>query len=732
MTTYYTCTPIKGGALAVFLMLQSCLLTAQIACPENTPGANDCENVFCIPCNLDGYMGSTAGYGYDPDQDLQFCATVENVQYIMFMAAVSDLTIIITPKNCLNGNGLDAGVMSGCDQYPLSYCVAGIPGNGIKPVTISMTGLTVGSKYVLVIDGVLGDVCDFTIHTIPPNGTEYIAYQIPANLALQGDTIVCAHTSTVYALTPSSVSTPYTTYTWTAPPGTLINGAPPPYSADGLDGAVVFFTWGTTGGQICVQPTNACYTGPVVCKNVSIKTIPNTQLPPVTLCPEEAPYTLPWDSTVYGGGTFVHHYLTPQGCDSAVLQKVTFLPQNEHTLPPFAVCPGDCVTVCDEDFCQPGFYITHCISAAGCDSTVKFSIVSPTPVAEILDGGPITCTHPVDTLNSAASPGGSKTWTNALGQTIGAGNSVVVTAPGTYTLTTAMTLAGKLCSVSDTIVVLLDKAPPPITASGVSIGCDTLPALLHAASPDSTAAFAWTGPNGFSALGANPAVTDTGRYIVVATNPANGCSATDTVAAKICCHTFAGTLDSMPVHVCGEKTILVSFHNDSILAPGDVLFFVLYADPADPVGSVLEYTSVPEFPFVPGLLSLSVSYYVAAVAGHLLANDSVDVHSPCFSLSAGAEVEWLPKPAITVEPVPPELCKGDCKEVTFHFTGSPPFAFHYEITQNGAVVFAQDENSDTPDKTIQICPGAFNPPVAAGPLDFRVDFFRDAFCTCAD
>ncbi len=46
-----------------------------------------------------------------PDGDPQFCTTVENVQHVPFIGSAPNITIIITPMDCQNGDGVAAGLI---------------------------------------------------------------------------------------------------------------------------------------------------------------------------------------------------------------------------------------------------------------------------------------------------------------------------------------------------------------------------------------------------------------------------------------------------------------------------------------------------------------------------------------------------------------------------------------------------------------------------------------------
>jgi hypothetical protein len=714
--------------LVLFCACAVCDLSAQSSfCFPNQPGFSDCEQINCKFCTLNGYVGSTAGYGGDPDGDLSgfFCSSVQNVQYLDFVASVTTLSITVTLSNCTVNSGIDLGLMPSCD-VPLVACVQG---NGTNTTTIIANNLIVGSRYVLIIDVDAQSACDFTITTFPATGTSPPDMLIPTNLSLSGDFSVCPNATTNYQLVPGNFQADVV---WTAPSGVQINGQPAPQTTTGAGSTSATFTWGTMGGLVCATPSNFCFTGTPICHNVTVTPIPPTILAPVTICAEEAPYELPWSVQAYSSGTYSTVVSSFQGCDSTLKKTVTVRPAIVRNLPPIGLCKGDCITVCDEQFCGPGSFTGHCKSVVtGCDSTVNITIVDATPIADITGGGALTCAHLIDTLGSKFSPG-TKTWYNNAGQQIGTGNNLVVQAPGIYILSVTRSQNGAVCTLTDTIVVPIDTLRPGVSATGGAIGCDTVPVFVHASSNVPAATYIWAGPNGFTSTQQNPQIPGPGTYLVTAVNPANGCSGKDTAIVALCCLNSAGTMDTASLSVCGQKPLYAIHLGDQNLPPGDSLIFILYTNPADPLGSVVEYSDMPVFPFAPGLLQIQVKYYVMAVSGHVTALHTIDFSDPCLSLAPGPVVQWLPKPVISVVSAPNALCKGDCMDITFNFTGTPPFQFSYQISQNGQVVYSGNETSNALQKTITICTSAFNPPAVGGNVDFKVSFYQDKLCTCAD
>ncbi len=510
----------------LLLLLATNFGHAQSPCPSNsTPGADLCEDA-CIYCNLNGYVGSSAGY--TPQTPPGFCGGIQNEQWFGFFASGSTATFTVTPSACTLGDGLQIALYDGCQGSPVA-CDGGSVGGAGTPATITV-GMVVGQFYLFMIDGTNGDQCNFVINVSPPSAVASLP--IGAVGAITGPGIICPGASVVYNLPPVNNAT---TYIWTGPPGTTFNGIPTPATIpEGDNGRHVTVTFGSTGGQICVKPINACYTGQMVCKNVVIQPIPPKTLAPVAICFEDQPYILPWGTPVTATGLYQTTLTSYLGCDSIVKQFVTIKIPLVSAQPKKTVCPGGSITVCGNTVDQNGPYSITCPSFQGCDSTVTGILEILSPVADITSGGTISCNSDTITLNSAPTQG-VKTWLNGAGQTIGTGSSIKVTTAGQYVLQVTISQGTVSCSATDTVNVLANTTPPNASAVGATLGCGAAAsAMLNGGSTTTGVSFAWSGPNGYSSNIEDPTVTVSGSYVLTVTNPANGCtaSATATVTAN--------------------------------------------------------------------------------------------------------------------------------------------------------------------------------------------------------
>lgn len=141
------------------------------------------------------------------------------------------------------------------------------------------------------------------------------------------------------------------------------------------------------------------------------------------------------------------------------------------------------------------------------------------------NGGVVTCSNTSVTLTAGTTATGTTTysWTGPNGFS-SALQSPSVSTPGTYTVV-GTNPAG---SGSASITVTQNTTPPDVTATGASLACASS-VTIGATSSVSNATYAWTGPDSFSSATQSPTVSTAGTYTVTVTNPANGCTASQSV-----------------------------------------------------------------------------------------------------------------------------------------------------------------------------------------------------------
>ena len=142
----------------------------------------------------------------------------------------------------------------------------------------------------------------------------------------------------------------------------------------------------------------------------------------------------------------------------------------------------------------------------------------------ITQTGSVTCASTAQLQATASSTVSSWAWTGPNSFTSTAQNPVV-SAGGQYSVTATLSTG---CTVSGVITVPENKTAPDITTTGGNIACASGIAI-NANSSVSGATYSWTGPNNFTSSSKNPTVTVAGTYTATVTNPANGCTASQSV-----------------------------------------------------------------------------------------------------------------------------------------------------------------------------------------------------------
>lgn len=285
-------------------------------CPGPLQSGQYCQNL-CLSCAPFSFSGNTVGWL--PSAGPGFCGTATSTQWLAFVAGENQATVRAVPSNCQNGNGLQLAVYADCASNPLA-CSPGQAGGGADAIELAVQ-LIPGKTYYLMVDAYQGDACDFTVSIDPPSaGT-------PPGLgstgAIQGLATICPGGLTTYELPADVPGAGF--YRWTAPPGWRINGQTGVVTLEAPGGRSVQIIAGSGSGQLSVVPFNACSEGTPATKYINNAPIPPTVLPPISLCPGEFPFILPWGDVAVSPGIYETNLVSWMGCDSIVRQRLILL-----------------------------------------------------------------------------------------------------------------------------------------------------------------------------------------------------------------------------------------------------------------------------------------------------------------------------------------------------------------------------------------------------------------------
>ncbi len=328
---------------------ESIIGCAPDACGTNTPANDFCGSAPQI-CDLNGYCGNTSGWYTQDNGTLgttttpagPFCGSIENNSWVSFIASATTATLNINSYNCAyTTSGIQAQVFSttNCSSFTSkSNCVSQSTGSG--SFTVTATGLTIGQKYYLMIDGFAGNICDYTVAA--NTGVQVITLtSTPSNA-----TICQGQTATIKV----NGAPAGTTFSW-SPTGSIIGSS--------TDSIVTVQPSVTTTYTCVITLPNGCG---IQTENYTItvnqKTTPTfTQLGPY--CVGSAPGSLPttssngvtgtWSpstiSTASPGNTTYTFTPTAGLCANSTTMTVTV---NSNVTPTFnavsPICSGDALS----------------------------------------------------------------------------------------------------------------------------------------------------------------------------------------------------------------------------------------------------------------------------------------------------------------------------------------------------------------------------------------------------
>ncbi|MEN9611273.1 MAG: hypothetical protein RLZZ628_2087 [Bacteroidota bacterium] len=326
-------------------------------------GGLSCQTATSL-CNNDltNYCGSLGAPNTQTNPGNIGCSTIDNNQWFSFLAGSTDLDLRIRIRNCNGGpsgfgDGLQAVVLTSSDCTHFTRV-----GNcyelklAISESVFSLTGLTVGNRYYLMLDGYNGDICDFTIQL--ENGS----LMNPGSntpTTITGAASACNHQTVSFSI---PAMTGATNYTWTLPTGATAIGA--------TNTPNISVRWGSVAGDVCVAVTDPCGTTTPICKTVSLGSAVTGEITK-TICANTC--------FNFGGvdrcmtGDYTATTTASSGCDSVttlhlrVLNPIT----NEITKD---ICAGSCFNFGGVSRCVAGDYTATFRSYLNCDSVVTLHL----------------------------------------------------------------------------------------------------------------------------------------------------------------------------------------------------------------------------------------------------------------------------------------------------------------------------------------------------------------------
>ncbi len=209
------------------------------------------------------------------------------------------------------------------------------------------------------------------------------------------------------------------------------------------------------------------------------------------------------------------------------------------------------------------FTLTATNLITGCKTTYTLQSLVPDIAVAVTPQNTITCTNNTLQATSTSSLAGVVfTWFN--GVTTSSVNPYPITVAGTYT--TTVSFPGGCATQSVITITTNTLVNVNITSSSTVVPCSTNSLALTAnSSVGGPYTYAWSSPAG---SGTTYNVSNAGTYTVIATNSANGCTATATQAVSHETVNASFTADTYQ----GLMPLVVSFSNTSINPTGSVIY----------------------------------------------------------------------------------------------------------------------------------------------------------------
>ena len=349
--------------LILFILPFKLLLAQPTPCEEPPIMTSFCSDA-CIICDIDGFTGrhESTIIGEAPPGFAGECTFVaHNMQWIAFIAGSVDLSVSLSVSNCQQNLGLEFGLYKGidCENFVrISNCfggAAGIIGPGDNGVITNTEPLVIGQYYFIVMDGALGDNCDWTFSVI--DGSTAVS-PLTHSGVIEGNNSICPNFLQEYLVDPPVGATDFE---WT------VNGVIQNSNIPSLE-----YTFPTEGSyNICVTAKNACDEAPPTCFFVEVAEI-ITEIEDI-LCEGET-YEIA-GSSLTEGGFYQFDLISEAGCDSLVTLDLLEIETPLLNLS-LNICEGDTIFIGTSAYTQTGAYQEILVSSQDCDSIVNLDLLT--------------------------------------------------------------------------------------------------------------------------------------------------------------------------------------------------------------------------------------------------------------------------------------------------------------------------------------------------------------------
>jgi len=447
-----------------------------------------------------------------------------NTTWFKMEAATPNLVFLITPSNCNNAGGFQAGFFQSCDPNDTPLFIQ--CSCSIDAVSFEVNGLIPNETYYMMFDGCSGDICDYTVEIVQ-GAINPIAGFGPIDAPTPSRTEVCEGDVVNFTTNIIGVDA---TYEWTFPADVI------PVNIDCNRASTI---WGATSGYAVVTVTDVNDPSLVTSDSVYINASQDQEtIIYGSYCyPEEFGYLVTSIDTVLSEGITLFDYTSAQGCDSIVAYIITNNTVDEEAL----LCPGESIEFYGKTYSAPIDQDSINLgipSSLGCDSfalvTIHVMDMQADLFASSLD---IDCLDTVVYISmNSQFDATTYNWTTPDGNIVSPNTdrSIIVDQAGTYILEfTRDSLVGSQltsCTATNSIVIGDNTEVPVLTFQITNESCDG----INDGSVDVLVSNPSIGPFYYNWL--DPSLPDSasipsiapGTYVIIVT-AANGCSTVETV-----------------------------------------------------------------------------------------------------------------------------------------------------------------------------------------------------------
>lgn len=463
--------------LVVFSLGLYLNLYAQNPCNYTAGYTCNTAPIICDLSCLDGFVGMTpnptAVVNTLPEQPSVICdlgGSPQNMSWFAFIAGSNHAKISITPFNCENNKGVQAGIFDDCDfsdaivngvTVPSEYIDCEFMPGDMETIVLESFALIPGQIYYFYVDGNEGDVCSYKVDVI--SATQHFELHNLNNFTQSNDTVqLCPNSK--YKLSVDSLKLDIYYY-W------KINPATPslPFDTFTRMDSVVTWTFVDTGEYtISLYATNGCDITDTIQKTFKIFPLADEDFGMISRCTNDFPYGGPQNIDPNGDGVFGWQgpNITSPGKDTFLVVRPDGCNYNQLIdVEPIPLQPRETVTLVD---CQSFVYhdlilddnyknFQHTLPIPdknGCDSLVLINAYIPRVQASLNQSSCKNGSIEVSCASSVlSSPGGhtlTYNWTDGLGSAItdndGDPTNVPIVSTTMVNLTILLSIDNKVCS----------------------------------------------------------------------------------------------------------------------------------------------------------------------------------------------------------------------------------------------------------------------------------------------